>query len=441
MRMGECMRFIKVVQLSAIHVAVALTLLPIDSTLNRIMISELAIPASLVALMIAVPYFLSPMQMWIGSLSERWPLWGWRRSPYIVIGLLCCAGGAALAPQAAFAIHEGVWWGIPLGFLAFGAWGMGFNFATVSYLSLATDLSGPGQRTRVVGIMWFTLIVSMIIGGIAFARSIEPYSHERLIVSFEQMSLLALIIGIAGVIGLEPRHEGDGSNEPRMGWRQTWQFVGDNPQAKQFFVYLIVLLIAILGQDVLLEPYAADIFAVSPANTTRYTSMWGGALLIGLLVTNRLSTRFGVKGAAGIGAVVAACGLSLIVAAGLIHRVELLIPGLVVFGFGSGIATASNLALMLDMTIAGQVGVFIGAWGVADALARLGGTLLSGVIRDVVMYGLGSRLAGYVVVFAIEIALLLWSIWMLRHIQSEQFQARALQTTEVIELAGQTQGA
>lgn len=441
MRMGECMRFIKVVQLSAIHVAVALTLLPIDSTLNRIMISELAIPASLVALMIAVPYFLSPMQMWIGSLSERWPLWGWRRSPYIVIGLLCCAGGAALAPQAAFAIHEGVWWGIPLGFLAFGAWGMGFNFATVSYLSLATDLSGPGQRTRVVGIMWFTLIVSMIIGGIAFARSIEPYSHERLIVSFEQMSLLALIIGIAGVIGLEPRHEGDGSNEPRMGWRQTWQFVGDNPQAKQFFVYLIVLLIAILGQDVLLEPYAADIFAVSPANTTRYTSMWGGALLIGLLVTNRLSTRFGVKGAAGIGAVVAASGLSLIVAAGLIHRVELLIPGLVVFGFGSGIATASNLALMLDMTIAGQVGVFIGAWGVADALARLGGTLLSGVIRDVVMYGLGSRLAGYVVVFAIEIGLLLWSIWMLRRIQSEQFQARALQTSEAIELAGQTQGA
>lgn len=441
MRMGECMRFIKVVQLSAIHVAVALTLLPIDSTLNRIMISELAIPASLVALMIAVPYFLSPMQMWIGSLSERWPLWGWRRSPYIVIGLLCCAGGAALAPQAAFAIHEGVWWGIPLGFLAFGAWGMGFNFATVSYLSLATDLSGPGQRTRVVGIMWFTLIVSMIIGGIAFARSIEPYSHERLIVSFEQMSLLALIIGIAGVIGLEPRHEGDGSNEPRMGWRQTWQFVGDNPQAKQFFVYLIVLLIAILGQDVLLEPYAADIFAVSPANTTRYTSMWGGALLIGLLVTNRLSTRFGVKGAAGIGAVVAASGLSLIVAAGLIHRVELLIPGLVVFGFGSGIATASNLALMLDMTIAGQVGVFIGAWGVADALARLGGTLLSGVIRDVVMYGLGSRLAGYVVVFAIEIALLLWSIWMLRRIQSEQFRARALQTSEVIGLAGQTQGA
>ena len=82
------MRFAQIIRLSAIHVAVALTLLPIDSTLNRIMISELGIPASLVALLIAVPYVLSPMQMWIGALGERYPLWGWRRSPYIVLGLV-----------------------------------------------------------------------------------------------------------------------------------------------------------------------------------------------------------------------------------------------------------------------------------------------------------------------------------------------------------------
>jgi BCD family chlorophyll transporter-like MFS transporter len=75
------MRTSQLLRLSAIHVAVALTLLPINSTLNRIMISELGISASLVALLIAVPYILSPMQMWIGSLSERYPLWGWRRTP------------------------------------------------------------------------------------------------------------------------------------------------------------------------------------------------------------------------------------------------------------------------------------------------------------------------------------------------------------------------
>jgi BCD family chlorophyll transporter-like MFS transporter len=49
--------------------------------------------------------------------------------------------------------------------------------------------------------------------------------------------------------------------------------------------------------------------------------------------------------------------------AGVLHQVGLLLPSLVLFGFGSGISTAANLALMLDMTIAGQVGLFIGAWG------------------------------------------------------------------------------
>lgn len=432
------MRISQIIRLSAVHIAVALTLLPIDSTLNRIMISELSIPASLVALLIAVPYLLSPMQMWIGALSERAPLWGWRRSPYIMIGLIMCASGAALSPQAAFAIHEGLWWGIPLGFVAFGAWGLGFNFSTVSYLSLATELSGPGQRTKVVGIMWFSLILSMIIGGILFAQSIDPYTHERLITSFYMICGIALGIGTLGVIGLEPRYR-EVVVEHKLSMRATWQLISQNPQAKYFFGYLIILLIAILSQDVLLEPYAADIFAVSPAETTRYTSFWGMAFLVALLITSPLTNRFGLKPTAGAGAIIAASGLATIILAGLLYRVDLLIPGLAIFGFGAGLSTATNLALMFDMTVAGQVGVFIGAWGVADALARLGGTVLSGVIRDIIVYGLGSKLGGYTLVFLIEMILLIISVFMLRHIRVDMFHQKALRATDVMGYAGETQ--
>lgn len=424
------MRISQLVRLSAIHVAVALTLLPINSTLNRIMISELGIPATLVALFIAVPYILSPMQMWIGSLSERYPLWGWRRTPYIILGLVLCAGGSALTPYAAFAIYDGIWWGIPMGFIAFGAWGLGFNFTTVSYLSLATELSGSDQRARTVGVMWFVLILSMIIGGVTLARSIEPYSNARLIVAFAVITGVALTIGLLGLIGLEPRYSVVPSAS-RMGMGATLRMVTQNPQARYFFVYLILLLIALLGQDVLLEPYAADVFGVSPANTTRYTSIWGGALLVGLLVANRLTRGYSLKRAAYIGATFAALGILGILLAGVLNNVGLLVPSLLLFGFGSGVSTAANLALMLDMTVAGQVGLFIGAWGVADAMARLGGTLLSGVVRDVVTYGAGNKLAGYVVVFAIELVVLLVSMVMLRRIRSDEFQAQAVEIVEV----------
>ena len=422
------MRMSTLWRLSMIHVAVALTLLPIDSTLNRIMISELGLSATLVAVLVAVPYMLSPMQMWIGSLSERMPLWGFRRSPYIMLGIVLCATGAWLSPYAAFAIHDGVWWGIPLGFVAFGAWGFGFNFATVSYLALATELSGHGERARTVGVMWFVLIVSMIIGGITLSRAIDPYSHERLIAAFGWTSLVALGLGVIGVVGLESRNtQVTPVTHQRMG--DVLRTVAANPQARLFFVYLMLLLIALLGQDVLLEPYAADVFGVPPATTTRYTSLWGVAFLLGLLITNRMTRRWGMMRVAGIGAVIAAGGLSGIVVAGVVGQVVWLMPALMLFGLGAGISTASNLALMLDMTVAGQIGVFIGAWGVADALARLGGTVLSGVVRDVITLSFGSKLWGYVGVFSIEIIVLLVSIWLLRRINPEVFQRQVSQDT------------
>src|SRR5687768_6477089 len=137
------MPLMKIIRLGLIHVAVALTLVPINSTLNRIMINELGLAATLVAVLVSLPYLFSPIQVWLGGYSDRHPLFGYRRTPYIALGLLLCVGGAALAPTAAFMLaSSGGLSALSLlvGLLAFGAWGMGFNFATVSYLSLATDL-------------------------------------------------------------------------------------------------------------------------------------------------------------------------------------------------------------------------------------------------------------------------------------------------------------
>ena len=85
--------FLKRLQLGLIHVAVAMTLVPINSTLNRVMIKELAISATLVALLASFPYVFSPVQVAIGSYSDRHPLFGLRRTPYILVGLVLCVLG------------------------------------------------------------------------------------------------------------------------------------------------------------------------------------------------------------------------------------------------------------------------------------------------------------------------------------------------------------
>src|SRR5215212_10549788 len=111
------MPFSKILRLGLIHVAVAITLVPINSTLNRIMIRELKLAATLVAVLVSLPYLFSPLQVWVGGYSDRHPLFGYRRTPYIALGLLMCVGGAALAPTAAFLLASNFWLGLLIGLL------------------------------------------------------------------------------------------------------------------------------------------------------------------------------------------------------------------------------------------------------------------------------------------------------------------------------------
>jgi len=91
-------------------------------------------------------------------------------------------------------------------------------------------------------------------------------------------------------------------------------------------------------------------------------------------------------------------------------------------GLATGLATVSNLSLMLDMTTAGQFGLFIGAWGMADAFARLTGNLLSGVARDAVTQIAHSPVAGYACVFGLEAVMLLVSLFVLQKIDVGAFR-------------------
>lgn len=428
------MMFRKRLQLALIHMAVAMTLVPINSTLNRVMIKEMALSAALVSILASLPYLFSPIQMVIGSLSDRYPLFGWRRTPYILLGLLLCVGGVILAPQAVFLLPQNLGLGLLWSVLTFGAWGMGFNFASVSYLSLASELSGEKGRTRTVSIMWFMMIVGIIFTAAGLSRLLEPYSHQTLQRAFEMVGLVALGLGLLGIIGLEKRQaipQPTGQAAGRTSWRQLTQVLVNNPPARHFFVYLVVLLAAILGQDVLLEPFAGEAFDMPVQVTTRITSIWGTCVLVALLAAAWLEQRLSKRRVAQISAWVALVGLVTIAGSGLAGLKHLFYTGVLLLGLGTGLATASNLSLMLDMTTR-QVGLFMGAWGMAEALARLVGTVLSGAARDLITRVSGEVLGGYAVVFLAQAGMLLLSWWLLRRVDVQGFrrQAEALSLAE-----------
>lgn len=430
------MTLVKNIRLGFLHVAIAMTFVLINSVLNRIMIHDLGILASIVAVLVVLPYILSPAQVWIGQYSDTHPIFGYRRTPYIALGTLLALTGATLAPHAALALAHDPMIGVPLALLLFGMWGVGYNLAVVAYLSLASDMSTEQQRSRTVAIMWFMMIASVIVTAIVVGRALEPYSEERLFTVFLETGGVALVLALVGLIGLEPRRT-ERVKQSRAGQVAAIRAVLDNPQARIFFVYLIMMLAAILGQDILLEPFGATAFGMNVRETTQLTAIWGGATLTALLLYGAVLSRWiSKKRGAMIGGSIAATGFLLIALSGMISIEALFIPGILLLGFGTGIATTTNLALMLDMTTAEQVGLFIGAWGVADALARGVGTLLGGVMRDVISHMSGSAVSGYVSVFLIEALLLGISLVLLQRIDVTAFRSRQPSLTELVAITG-----
>lgn len=423
--------FLKRFQLGLIHVAVAMTLVPINSTLNRVMIKELSLSATLVAILASLPYLFAPIQVAIGSYSDRHPIFGFRRTPYILAGLILCVLGVIVSPQVAFLMADNFSSGLLAGILAFGAWGMGYNLSAVSYLSLASELSGEKERGKTVATMWFMMIVSIILTAIGLSRMVDPYTPEALIRAFGVVAASALTLGLLGLIKLEPHSSISSSTAQSEAYtfKQMTSAITANPVARVFFIYLLLLLAAILGQDVLLEPFGAEAFDMTVTQTTRITSIWGTFVLIAILIAGFLEGRVSKRRVAQFGNTGALLGFIVIVLSGVLINRNIFYVGVTLLGLGTGLSTVANLSLMFDLTVPEHVGLYIGAWGFSNALSRLTGSILGGVVRDVVTQSTGQALSGYLVVFSIEAFMLLVATYMLYRIDINAFTRRAHEPT------------
>jgi BCD family chlorophyll transporter-like MFS transporter len=283
--------------------------------------------------------------------------------------------------------------------------------------------------------MFFMMIIGIISTSLLVSRLVDPYTPQALFQSFLIVGLLALALGLIGLIKLEKRTAtGRKDEQERYSWKDLASSILENKQATFFFVYLIILLIALLGQDILLEPFGGEAFGMPVRETTRITSIWGTFTLVALLIAGILERRVKKRAVAFWGGGIALAGFILIAASGVVTSSTVFYMGVILLGAGTGFSTVSNLSLMLDMTTAKKVGLFIGAWGMANAASRLIGALLSGVVRDVLTRILQDPVLAYVSVFSILALLLLISLFLLRRINVAAFRERA-RADSVIEQA------
>lgn len=422
------MNWRKVVQLAMVHVGTSITVVPVTSTLNRVMIADLHFSALLVGFLISLPYLLSPLQVIMGSWADRTALWGLRRSPWIVIGGLMASFGSYLTPHAVFLMVDQWWLGLGAAVGAFTLWGTGVNIASVSYLSLVTELcpETTNWRSRAVSTMWTAMILSTIFTSVALSLMLESYSEVALYTAFGAIWMVASFLILFGAARLEAPDQAasvatSSATHPLIALR----LLAHNPTARRFFIYLLLVLISIHAQDVLLEPFGAEALGLAVAQTSRLTSIWGVGVFLTLTGGLPLVRRLGKKQSAKLGAVIAALAFSLIMVTGVFVNASAFMGSVFLLGLGGGLMTVSNLSFMLDMTLPQAAGLYIGAWGVANFAGQALGNITSGLIRDIALTLTGNVLSGYLTVFGLEVLGLLIAVRLLGTISVEVFRRDA----------------
>lgn len=407
----------RLLRLSLFQVSVGMALVLLIGTLNRVMIVELKVPASLVSVMIALPLVFAPLRALIGFRSDthRSAL-GWRRVPYIWMGTLVQFGGLAIMPFALLVLSGGgqasqapAWFGWLAAGIAFLLVGAGMHTTQTVGLALACDLAPVESQPKVVGLMYVMLLVGMIGSALAFGALLADFSPARLIQVIQGAALTTMVLNVVALWKQESRSRAP-RNVPQGGFREAWELFTRSDHAVRRLVAVGLGTMAFSMEDVLLEPFGGEILGLSVGATTALTA----SLAIGGLLGFTLASQVLSRGAdpfrmASAGAMLGIPAFFAVIFSASIQSQWLFGTGVLLIGFGAGLFGHGTLTATMNLAPENQSGLALGAWGAVQATGAGVAIALGGIIRDVVAAHSTST-TGYVSVYALEILLLIATI-------------------------------
>ncbi len=417
----------RILRLSLFQISVGMAAVLLTGTLNRVMIVELNMSASLVAVMVSLPLLFAPLRTLIGFKSDHHAsLLGWKRVPYIWFGTLMQFGGLAILPFALLVMTgDGRGpavigqLGAVAGFLLVGA---GMHTAQTAGLALATDLAPTHARPRVVALLYVMLLIGTMFSAIVIGRLLADFSPTKLVQIVQGAAALTMILNLTALWKQEPRNRSATmQREAQPGFREVWAIFIARPRTMRLLVSVGLGAAAFTMQDVLLEPYGGQVLGLSVGATTSLTALWALGMLAGFAyAAKQLGEARDPHRLAGYGAVIGIGAFLLVLFAGPLHGVVLLEIGATLIGLGGGLFSVGTLTAAMAIsdseTLEGRTGLALGAWGAVQAtcagLAIALGAFLRDLIANAALSGrFGPTLAdpstGYVCVYSVEIMLLL----------------------------------
>lgn len=417
----------QVLRLGVVQACLGGLVVLMTSTLNRVMVVELALPALLPGVLVALHYAVQISRPRMGWGSDV----GGRRTPWIVGGMATLALGALLASAAVAWMETQRAAGVALAFIAFVLIGLGVAACGTTLLVLLAKRVPAGRRAAAATTVWVMMIMGFAITAGTAGRFLDPYSPARLLAVTGAVAAIALVLTLLAVWRLEgaaaapPRGATATADEPAAtgrsdflaALREAWA----DPPARRFTLFIFVSMLAFSAQDLILEPFAGSQFGFTPGRSTQLSGIQHGGVLLGMLAAALAGSRwrgrqFGSLSGWTAGGCVASGGAlgGLVLAAlhGPGHPLEANVGLLGVANGAFSVAAIGSMMRLAGEGRQGREGVRMGLWGAAQALAFALGGLVGTGASDLAHGLLPSPALAYAAVFGAEALLFLVAAWL-----------------------------
>jgi BCD family chlorophyll transporter-like MFS transporter len=415
-----------IVRLGLVQTGLGAIVVLTTSTLNRVMVVELAMPAMLPGALVAIHYALQVFRPAWGHGSDL----GARKTPWIVGGMAVLATGGLLASVATAGMTTHPALGIALAVVAFCLIGAGVGAAGTSLLVLLAKRTDDNRRAAAATIVWVMMIAGFIVTTGVAGHLLDPFSPLRLIAVSAGVSVTAMFLTVIGVwriegdpaLSPEPRSVGSRRSSFRAAFMEVWT----EPKSRRFAIFVFVSMLAYSAQDLILEPFAGVVFGFTPGATTKLSGVQHGGTLIGMALVPLIGAIYPrARGNLQIwtvgGCLASALALLGLASAAVVGPSWPLRETVFMLGVTNGAYAVAAIGSMMALVGAGgekREGVRMGLWGAAQAFAFGIGGFLGTLASDVARYVLTSPALSYSVVFASEAGLFvvaaLMAVWVHR---------------------------
>ena len=429
--------WLAIFRLGLVQTALGAIVVLTTSTMNRVMVVELALPAMLPGALVALHHIVQLLRPRFGHGSDV----GGRRTPWIIGGMAVLALGGVGAALATAWMATNVAAGVALGALSFVLIGIGTGSAGTSLLVLLAKRVEEGRRAAAATIVWTMMIVGFIITAGLAGHFLDPFTPARLVVVTAVTAVAAFVLTLLAVAGVEPRGPVvQSATAEALPFRAALAQVWADADARRFTVFVFVSMLAYSAQDLILEPFAGTVFGFTPGESTKLSGIQNGGVLSGMLLVALAASgrhRIGSLRAWTVGGCVASAIALLALSAGGLTPGWPLRANVFMLGVSNGAFAVAAIGSMMSLAGAGangREGVRMGLWGSAQAIGFAVGGFTGTVASDLAHALIGSSALAYASVFAAEGLLFVWAARLALNVRATSHQRMRMQAP-IAELA------